>query len=122
MYSVTVKDHMMIAHSLPDEFFGPAQQLHGATYVVDAEFMSESLNAQNVVVDIGAASDALSAVVKKLGYKNLDEVEEFSGQLTTTEFLARYIHDELRKTTDDSIAISVTLHESHIASASYRGT
>lgn len=121
MYSVTVKDHMMIAHSLPDKFFGPAQQLHGATYVVDAEFSSSQLNPQNVVIDIGAASESLASVVAGLSYRNLDDHELFQGQLTTTEFLAKFVHDELKKTVESGIVIKVTLHESHIASASYRG-
>lgn len=121
MYTVMVKDHMMIAHSLPDEYFGPAQKLHGATYVVDAEFSSKDLNKHNVVIDIGEASDSLAVIVKSLGYQNLDDIPEFKGLLTTTEFLARYIHDELRKKTEAHIIIKVTLHESHIAAASYSG-
>ena len=110
---------MMIAHSLPDPYFGDAQNLHGATYVVDAEFISKKLNSHNVVVDIGHASDLLKATLKQLNYQNLDQYKEFSGQLTTTEFLARHIHDQLRKAIDHAIQIKITLHESHIASASY---
>lgn len=121
MYTVMVKDHMMIAHSLPDDFFGPAQKLHGATYVVDAEFSATDLNEHNVVIDIGEASESLAEIVKALGYQNLDDIPAFKGILTTTEFLARHIHDELRKKTEAHIAIKVTLHESHIAAASYSG-
>lgn len=119
MYSVTVKDHMMIAHSLPDPFFGPAQGMHGATYVVDAEFSSEKLDSHNVVLDIGAASDALKATLSQLNYKNLDEIKQFEGHITTTEFLAHFIHAQLKKTVNPGISIKVTLNESHIAAASY---
>jgi len=119
MYTVTVTEHMMIAHSLPDPFFGPAQGLHGATYVVDAEFIAEQLDEHNVVIDIGAASQSLKNTLAELNYKNLDEVEAFIGKITTTEFLSHYIHGQLRKDVQSHIKIKVTLHESHIASASY---
>lgn len=119
MFTVTVTDHMMIAHSLPHEFFGPAQGMHGATYVVDAEFSSKELDAHNVVLDIGEASTQLANALSVLNYKNLDEIEIFKGKITTTEFLAQYIHGELRKHTATHINIKVTLNESHIASASY---
>ncbi len=113
----------MIAHSLPHPFFGPAAGLHGATYVVDAEFKSSSLDAHNVVIDIGAAHDALNTVLNTLNYKNLDELEQFDGQLTTTEFIANHIHSEVassvRKIFDGSLRI--TLGESHVAWASYEG-
>ena len=119
MFTVTVKDHMMIAHSLPDPFFGDAQAMHGATYAVEAEFGSETLTAQNVVVDIGAACTALAKIMKTLTLKNLDDLPQFSGQLTTTEFLAHHIHSELRKKIADVNYIKVTLHESPTAMASY---
>ena len=85
----------MIAHSLPDPFFGPAANMHGATYVVDAEFQSAALNPQNVVIDIGFAHDVLKQVLGELNYQNLDEMEVFDGQLTTTEYLAKYIFDRV---------------------------
>ena len=121
MYSVRIRDHIMIAHSLPDAFFGPASQLHGATYVVDAEFLSEKLNPQNVVIDIGYAHEALKSVLQKLNYRNLDEIEEFSGKLTTTEFLARAIHEKLAQKVGSQFSgkLKVTLGESHVAWASY---
>ncbi len=119
MYTVTVKNHMMIAHSLPDPFFGEAQNMHGATYVVEAEFGNPILNAQNVVVDIGVASDTLASIMKTLNLKNLDELPQFNNQLTTTEFLAHHVHTELRKQITDVSYIKVTLHESHVAMASY---
>lgn len=119
MYSVTVKDHIMIAHSLKDKYFGPAQHMHGATYIIIATFMSESLNSKNVVLDIGDAIDMLKSVSGQLAYQNLDNLEQFNGILTTTEFLAHYIHQELRKNVADNIRIRVELEESHIASASF---
>lgn len=121
MYSVTVKEHIMIAHSLPDPFFGPAQNMHGATYVVEADFKSKELNPQNVVLDIGLAHDILKEVLQPLAYQNLDELPVFNGKLTTTEFLARYIHDEVKSKLDQNISLKITLHESHIASAAYEG-
>jgi len=119
MYSVTVRDHIMISHSLPDDLFGPAQNMHGATYVVDAVFMSETINEKNVVIDIGKASSILGSVLRTLNYKNLDELHQFKGDFTTTEFIARYIHQEVKKELDTRIKLKITLHESHIASASY---
>jgi 6-pyruvoyl-tetrahydropterin synthase len=95
MFAVEVRDRIMIAHSLPDPFFGPAQNMHGATFVVDVAFMREELTAQNVVVDIGAALDVLNKTLKPLAYQNLDALEQFKGKLTTTEFLARYIFDKM---------------------------
>lgn len=123
MYTVTVRTHMMIAHSLPDPFFGPAANMHGATYVVDLEFSSPSLNPQNVVIDIGFADEAAREIVGALSYKNLDELPEFKGQLTTTEFLARHIHDKMsaRLRGQFTGALRVTLNESHVASAGYAG-
>lgn len=119
MYSVTVKDHVMIAHSLPDIFFGPAQHMHGATYVVEACFSTAQLNDKNVVIDIGYAMEVLKKVLQELAYKNLDELPQFNGILTTTEYLARYVHANIKKDIDKDIKLKVTLHESHIASASF---
>ena len=128
MYSVTVRDHMMIAHSLRGEVFGPAQRLHGATYVVDATFRRADLDADGIVVDIGRAAEALRAVVGELGYRNLDDEPEFAGTNTTTEALARFVADRLAERVEagdlgdcagklDGLAI--TLRESHIAWATY---
>ncbi len=112
---------MMIAHSLPDPFFGPASQLHGATYVVDAEFFAAELNAHHVVLDIGFAHESLRLILNELNYQNLDTMEQFSGQLTTTEFLARHIHGRLKAQIQAVFRgyLRITLHESHVASASY---
>jgi 6-pyruvoyl-tetrahydropterin synthase len=128
MYGVTVRDHMMIAHSFRGAVFGPAQQLHGATYVVDATFRRDALDADNVVVDIGRAADELRAVVGELTYRNLDDDPALAGVNTTTEALAALIADRLAdrihtgalgETGRGLAAIAVTLHESHVASASY---
>lgn len=121
MYAVGVRRHVMIAHSLPDPFFGPAAALHGATYVVDVEFSSEHLNAKSVVVDIGAANERLDQVLKSLDYRNLDDDPRFAGQLTTTEALAAHIHKELARKFEGEFRgeLKVTLHESHVAWASY---
>jgi 6-pyruvoyl-tetrahydropterin synthase len=128
MYSVTVRDHMMIAHSFRGEVFGPAQRLHGATYVVDATFRGEALDADNIVVDIGRAAEQLHEVVGELGYRNLDEEDAFAGVNTTTELLAKFVADRLADRVHAGSlgdgarglsGIAVTLHESHIASASY---
>jgi 6-pyruvoyl-tetrahydropterin synthase len=119
VFSVTVRDHMMIAHSLRGEVFGPAQRLHGATYVVDATFRRATLDADGVVVDIGRAADALGAVVGELGYRNLDDELDFN---TTTEALAKLVADRLADRVRDLgelDALVVTLHESHVAWASY---
>src|SRR5919199_2374708 len=114
VFSVTVRDHMMIAHSLRGEVFGPAQRLHGATYVVDATFRRAELDADGIVIDIGVAADALRAVVGELGYRNLDDELDFN---TTTEALARLIADRLaeRMQGSDLDGLVVTLHESHVA-------
>ena len=120
MFTVTVRDHMMIAHSLPDPGFGPAQNMHGATYVVDAEFSSENLNEMNVVIDIGEATELLNSILSTLNYKNLDEIEDFDNILTTTEYLARFIHQKMSLKLPENISLKITLHESHIASASYK--
>jgi 6-pyruvoyl-tetrahydropterin synthase len=128
MFSVTVRDHMMIAHSFDGEAFGPAQRLHGATYVVDATFRRAALDADNVVVDIGRAGDELHAVVGELNYRNLDQEPAFAGVNTTTEALARVIADRLAErvragalgeAARELDGIAVTLHESHVAWASY---
>ena len=128
MFSVTVRDHMMIAHSLRGAVFGPAQRLHGATYVVDATFRRASLDADGIVVDIGRAAEALRAVVAELGYRNLDDVADFAGMNTTTEALARVVADRLADRARAGAlgdggreldGLVVTLHESHVAWASY---
>ena len=119
MYSVKVKEHIMITHSLPDPFFGPASKMHGATYVVSAIFRSERLNNKNVVIDIGGAFDILKDVLSSLAYKNLDELPQFNGILTTTEFLASHIHQLVKKRIAGHILLKIELDESHIASASY---
>ena len=130
MYSVTVRGHIMIAHSFRGEVFGPAQRLHGATFVVDVEFRRPSLDADGIVVDIGRATDALQVVLGELNYKNLDEELAFAGRNTTTEFLARICFDrlvgaigrgELGAGAHAVESMRVTLHESHIASASFEG-
>lgn len=113
----------MIAHSLPHPFFGPAQNMHGATYVVDVEFKSPNLDEHNVVIDIGAAHQFTADVLKPLSYQNLDELEIFKGKLTTTEFIAKYIHDEIKAKVAPVFdgKIKVTLGETHVAWASYEG-
>jgi 6-pyruvoyl-tetrahydropterin synthase len=123
MFSVTVRDHMMIAHSLRGEVFGPAQRLHGATYVVDVTFQRATLDPDGIVVDIGRAAELLSSVLGELGYRNLDDEAEFAGMNTTTEALARVVADRLAErlgeAAQDLDALVVTLHESHVAWASY---
>lgn len=130
MYSVTVRDHVMIAHSFRGEVFGPAQRLHGATYVVDAEFRRGDLDADGIVVDIGLATETLRKVLAELNFRNLDEEPAFSGRNTTTEFLARVVFDRLVQAIRAGQLgagaraiehLRVTLHESHIAWASYDG-
>ena len=131
MFSVTIRDHMMIAHSFRGEVFGPAQRLHGATYVVDATFRREALDADNIVVDIGRAAEELHEVVSALSYRNLDDEAEFADTNTSTEALARVVADRLADRVHAGAfgeagrglaAIAVTLHESHIAWASYERT
>ena len=123
MFSVTVRDHVMIAHSLRGETFGPAQRLHGATYVVDATFRRAELDSDGVVVDIVRASEELHAVLSELGYRNLDDEPALAGINTTTEELARVIADRLAERLGEAgrelDGLVVTLHESHVASASY---
>jgi 6-pyruvoyl-tetrahydropterin synthase len=130
MYTVRVRDHMMIAHSFRGEVFGPAQALHGATYVVDVEFRRESLDPNGVVVDIARAGEALRAVLSDLNYKNLDLDPSFAGENTTTERLARAVFDrmasralrgELGPGGDGLASLRVTLHESHVAWAAFEG-
>ena len=121
MFSVTVRDHIMVAHSLRGEIFGPAQRLHGATYVVDATFRRAELDADGVVVDIARAGEGLRAVLAELDYRNLDEEPSLAGVNTTTEALARVIADRLAERVDEGglDSLIVTLHESPVASASY---
>ena len=130
MYAVEVRDHVMIAHSFTGEMFGPAQALHGATFVIDAAFLAEALDRNGVVVDIGRAHEVLRAIVKDLNYRNLDDLPEFRGHNTTTEFLTRYVHDRLAAAARDNglgrdgrelSAIRVTISESHVARAWYEG-
>jgi 6-pyruvoyl-tetrahydropterin synthase len=130
MYAVEVRDRIMIAHSLPDPFFGPAQGLHGATFVVDVAFYREKLTAQNVVVDIGAALEVLNKTLKPLAYQNLDTLPQFAGRLTTTEFLCRYIFEAIARAARDGALgadgqalakIKVSLRETDLARASFEG-
>ena len=131
MFSVTIRDHMMIAHSLRGDVFGPAQRLHGATYVVDATFRRASLDADGIVVDIGRAAEALRAVVTEIGYRNLDDEADFAGMNTTTEALARLVADRLADRARSGAlgdgaraldGLAVTLRESHVAWATYERT
>jgi 6-pyruvoyl-tetrahydropterin synthase len=128
MYAVEVRDRIMIAHSLPGELFGPAQKLHGATFVVDVAFFREEMTCDNVVVDIGRAIDALKAILKPLNYSNLDDV--LPGKLTTTEFMCRHIFDEMAAAlgrgdlgpgSDGVTRLKVTLHETDLARAWFEG-
>ncbi len=130
MYSVNVRDHFMIAHSFRGEIFGPAQRLHGATYVVDVTFERPELDADGVVVDIGLAGEQLGAVLDAFRYRNLDEEPAFAGRNTTTEVLAREIFDRLARAIRDGLlgaaardiaSMRVTLKESHLASGGYEG-
>jgi len=128
MYSVNVRDHVMIAHSLHGEVFGPAQRLHGATYVVDASFSGPRLDDDGLIVDIGRATTLLADVLARLNYRNLDDEDDFAGQNTSTEMLARVVADrlaervgagDLGEAARDLARITVTLHESHVAWAAY---
>jgi len=130
MYSLNVRDHIMIAHSFRGEIFGPAQRLHGATYVVDLTFRREELDDDGLVVDIGLAAQVLKRVLDALNYRNLDEDPAFAGRNTTTEFMARTIFERVAEEARAGAlgagargldALSVTLHESHIAWARYEG-
>ena len=131
MYTVCARDHFMIAHSFQGEIFGPAQRLHGATYVVDLELRRPDLDPDGVVVDIGKAGDCLREVLGELNYRNLDELPEFAGRNTTTEFLAREIFDRVAARIEEGQmgpnaagldSMRVTLRESHVAWASYEGS
>jgi len=131
LFIVEVRDHIMIAHSFRGAVFGPAQALHGATFVVDAAFIADTLDQNGIVVDIGRAHDALKAVLKPLNYRNLDEVPEFKGINTTTEFLTKHVFDALAKAARaDGLgrpgrelkAIRVSISESHVARASYEAS
>ncbi len=125
MFAVEVRDHVMIAHSLPSPVFGPAQGMHGATFVVDAAFFTADIDAHGLVVDIGLATEALTAALAPLRYRNLDEVPEFAGKFTTTEFLCRFVFDALAAAARGGglgdggrlRRIRITLHESHVARA-----
>lgn len=125
MFALEVRDHIMIGHSLPSPVFGPAQGLHGATFTVDAAFFTEDIDEHGLVVDIGLASEALSAVLEPLRYKNLDEVPGFEGKFTTTEFLCKHIFDGLAERIRSGQLgdagrvqrLKILLHESHIARA-----
>jgi len=128
LFAVEVRDHIMIAHSFRGEVFGPAQALHGATFVIDACFIAETLDPNGIVIDIGRAHEALKATLSPLNYKNLDDVPELKGKNTTTEFLTKHIYDQLAKAARadalgrngrDLKAIRVTLSESHVARAWY---
>jgi 6-pyruvoyl-tetrahydropterin synthase len=128
LFSITVRDHVMIAHSFRGEVFGPAQRLHGATFVVDATFRRAELDADGIVVDIGLATQQLTAVLADLNYRNLDDEPAFAGVNTSTEFLAKVIADRLAQKVHagalgeaarELAGITVTLHESHVAWASY---
>jgi 6-pyruvoyl-tetrahydropterin synthase len=130
MYAVEVREHIMIAHSFKGELFGPAQAVHGATFVVDVAFFRDELTADGVVVDIGRAGEALKRTLAPLNYRNLDELPQFAGRNTTTEFLARHIFDAMAEAARDGALgpgsdglarIRVTLHESHVARAWYEG-
>jgi 6-pyruvoyltetrahydropterin/6-carboxytetrahydropterin synthase len=130
MYSVSVRDHMMIAHSFHGEVFGLAQRLHGATYVVDVEFRRPDLDTDGIVVDIGRATEALRVVLAALSYRNLDEEPSFTGRNTTTEFLARTVFDRIVAAINRGDlgagaraveSVRVTLHESHVAAAAFDG-
>ena len=130
MYSLTVRDHIMIAHSFRGEIFGPAQRVHGATYLVDACFQRAELDADGLVVDIGLASDTLKAVLAEFNFRNLDDEPALQGRNTTTEFMARVIFDRMAAAIRDGRLgaggqglqhLKISLHESHIAWASYEG-
>jgi 6-pyruvoyl-tetrahydropterin synthase len=131
MYSVIVRGHMMVAHSFRGEVFGPAQRLHGATFVVDVEFRRTEIDADGIVIDIGRATEALTAILAGLNYRNLDDEPAFAGRNTTTEFLAKVVFDrliaaihagEIGPGATSVESIRVTLHESHLASAAFDGS
>lgn len=128
MFAVEVRDHIMIAHSLPKPVFGPAQGLHGATFVVDAAFFTKDLDENGLAIDIGLATEVLGEVLKPLNYQNLDAVDAFAGKITTTEFLAKYIFDRIAQAVQEKRLgdgshrirrLKITLHESHTARGWY---
>ncbi len=130
MYALTVRDHVMIAHSFNGEIFGPAQKMHGATYLVDVTFYRAELDADDLIVDIGLASETLTDILAPINMQNLDELPEFKGRNTTTEFMARAIFDRFKaairkgalgQTGEGLTQLKVTLSESHIAWAAYKG-
>lgn len=130
MFSLTVRDHMMIAHSFKGDIFGPAQKLHGATYVVDVDFERKALDQDDLIVDIGLASEVLSSVLAEFNMQNLDELPELAGRNTTTEFMAATVFDRMAKAIKEGrlgqtgkglCGMKVTLGESHLAWASYHG-
>jgi len=123
MYNIKIRDHVMIAHSFKDKTFGPAQKLHGATYIVDVSFFAEELNKHNIVIDISKAQEILKVVLAPLKFQNLDDIDIFNGNLTTSEFMAKYIHDKVKEMCSDFFKgkISVTIGESHLAWATYEG-
>jgi len=131
MYELTVRDHFMIAHSFRGEIFGPAQKMHGATYVVDASFRRQDLDQDDLIVDIGLASEVLGEILSEYNFQNLDEIEAFRGRNTTTEFMAKVIFDriadaikqgKLGPTAAGLTGLKISLKESHLAWASYEGT
>lgn len=121
MFTVKIRDHFMIAHSLPRKAFGPAQNLHGGTYVVDAEFKSNDLDENNVVIDMDAASNLLKSILEPMHLQNLDEMHIFKGKLTTTEYMAYFIHQEIAKALASTFtgSLKITLGESPVGWASY---
>jgi 6-pyruvoyl-tetrahydropterin synthase len=130
MYGVEVRDHIMIAHSFKGEVFGPAQKLHGATFVIDACFIAKTLDANGIVIDIGRAHDVLKATLAPLQYQNLDELPQFKGQNTTTEFLTKHVFDalaaaaragDLGRPASELERIRITIGESHVARAWFEG-
>lgn len=123
MYKLRVSDYMMIAHSLGDPYFGPAQNVHGATYVVHAIFKTDQLNEFNVVIDIGVALKVLKEVLSELNYQNLDHLNQFENALTTTEYLCAFIHSNLKEKVSSFFTgvLEIQLDESPVASASYEG-
>ena len=131
MYAIEVRDHIMIAHSLPGEVFGPAQRLHGATFVVDVAFFRETLGGDNIVVDIGLALQVLHEILEPLNYRNLDELPGFAGKKTTSEFMARHVFERMAAAIRDGRLgpeaanldrLRVTLNESHVARAWYEAS
>ena len=129
MFAVEVRDHIMIAHSFPSPTFGPAQGMHGATFTVDAAFFATEMDHESLVVDIGLATEELARTLSPLRYKNLDEIPEFAGKMTTTEFLCKYIFDQMAATVRAGglkdggrvRKLRITLHESHMARAWFEG-